>query len=156
MAYWIKPIGSSNAPVPCNEEFDFRANISFSNEPTSIQTGDILIVYAVKHKSLISIFKVLSIPFKISDNELLNCPNWRKKYHWTLHTENLNKEYSDNWFRNNLNIYDLESEFKNQSKERITETPGNSLNGLQYGNSYMELSKSFSSFLTKRMSEIIN
>ncbi|MFK7949268.1 MAG: hypothetical protein AB8G11_16875 [Saprospiraceae bacterium] len=151
MTYWIKPIGSTDAKINKNQVWSSKFQEQhFHRRPVGIQTGDILITYAVVHQLLEGVYKVIGNTFREASKEQKIKDSWRERYPYIWDTENISQEYSANWSTYNLNLFDLEKEFLRQGN-KITPNASNSLNQIQFGVDKLKISEEFNQFLIETM-----
>ena len=148
--YWLKSIGLPEDPIVKNGFADFREEIHFPKNPQSIHPGDYLLLYAVGHHRLIGLFEVEHRALMF-DSEQIAQVNWRSRFPYYLHGNNLFKLFSNDWFNYNVNPFLLQESYITRTKLPITAPGNDSLGGLLHGHSHIRLAEKFAEFLIQEM-----
>ena len=123
--YWLKPIGVSDNIITWGRAFDeITSDLHFSNKrPSGVKIGDILIAYAVGHKNILSIYRV------ISDIKYTGNPNNRWPYY--VIGENLTPYYGKDWNQYDITVSNQKNEVLNKKLFDITPSGKNSYVSLE-------------------------
>ncbi len=146
--YWLKPIGTNENPISWNEKFiEIETNLHFSNiYPRGVKIGDILITYAVKHKNILSIYRVISKINKTSN------PNDRFPYY--VVGENLTSYYGEKWNEYKITISNEKELALSKKLFNVTPSGKNSYGSLMQGSDKLKLTKEFAEYLISKISKI--
>jgi len=138
--YFIKPVGSSEAPF-IHTERQLNRNIEelhFSKRrPASVRPGDILICYAVGTTKLLGYFEVLTEPKIVRGDE--------SRWPWGVDAKNLCPEYSDNWHKYDNTLSTVQSSYGEE--EPLTFVGGKTLGALNFGADKIQLKPKFARFI---------
>lgn len=151
--YWLKPIGVTHYPIPETRLYDAQhEDMHFSKlRPNGVKPGDILIVFAVGSTKIVSLFKVLSYPEHVTQEEI-DEEDWLERWPWYVKAENLTRNFGANWGNNNLLTGDLRDEYLNQYPHNdITFVGGQTFGALNFGKDKLKLSPDFAHFIIKRV-----
>lgn len=149
--FWIKPFGTSQDPVHSDWIFsEIHHDLTFSKYPASVKVGNILIAYGVGDRRIVSIYKALEDPFRISQEEIEKEP-WRERWPWCIRCENLSPKYGVEWSHFDLYLGNLANEFiRLNPTENLTLTR-QSLGGLNYGHDKLRLNEKFARFIISKV-----
>jgi hypothetical protein len=138
--YWLKPIGTSENPVPWAQPFNkLEQYLHFSDKnPTGVKIGNILIAYAVVHKNILSVYRVKS-------NVFIDKKNTRFPYY--VIGENITPFYGGKWFEYNITISNQRDEVLSRKRFNITPSGKNSYGSFMYGADKLKITKDFADHL---------
>lgn len=123
---FIKPIGVSGEP-PCKGDQSKEKFMHFSKKhPRSVRVGDILIAYAVGNRRIIGVFKVMSDPIKIDDNNA--------RWPWYVEADCLTPKLSnEKWEQNCPFVTQVANDYVKNCDQPITHRKGKTLGALNFG-----------------------
>lgn len=156
--YWLKPIGVTGSPVEEGREFNtLIEDLHFSKQrPNGVKPNDILICYGVGTGRVLSIYKVISFPDIISEEEMHE-EEWYERWPWYVTGENLTPNFGSNWWIHNFYISRLLDEYLTINEEgEITSVGGTTLGGLNFGKDKLKLSINFARFIIERVVQANN
>lgn len=141
--YWLKPIGSTGEPIEEHRRFDKKnERMHFSKvKPTGVAIGDILIVYGVGAKRILSIYEVASG---------LRFDNTNKRWPWFVVGRNLTPKFGRSWVKHSIYAEDLRNDYlKKHAKNKPTR--GGTFGGLNLGKDKLRLSAHFAEYVIQRI-----
>jgi HKD family nuclease len=147
--YWLKPIGVTDNPVEPSRKFDdIETDLHFSKlRPTGVKINDILICYGVGTGKILSIYKAISLPLMVTEEDIKE-ETWMERWPWYIKSKNLTSTYGSKWSNFDLNIGQLASEYLNQNENNFILANGSrSLGGLNWGKDKLRLSIDFAKFM---------
>ncbi|MFH1049655.1 MAG: hypothetical protein V1779_01850 [bacterium] len=152
--YWLKPIGVSGHPIS-NIAVKIEEKLGFSKiRPSGIKINDILIVYAVGLRKILSVFKSVSVPFKATNQQKKVDPD-KIRWPWSILANNITPDFSRSWWNNNLLITELADNFSiKYPKIPLTYVGGKNINALNYGHDKIKLNKDFAEFIIGKIQDI--
>ena len=136
--YFIKPMGSANQKI-FDGDYSNCKEQHFAKHPKAIRIGDILVVYAVGARKVISIFQVKSLP---KHTNMLN-----DRWPWYVEVNNLTTNLGKAWTEKDLMVTDIAKEYSEKYKLPVTQRGGYNLNGLMQGNDKIQLTNAFGKYL---------
>jgi HKD family nuclease len=150
--YWLKPIGDTSKPVTIDRSFkDLITILNFAKTPRSVKIGDILIAYGVGVRQILSIYRVESIPSKMTDEQLLSNPRL-ERWPWYVTGENMTPNFGNEWSQHTLYLSQLMVEFQNQFPNiPITKVGGSTLGALNNGVDKLNLNRDFAEFIINKV-----
>lgn len=143
--YWLKPIGVSDNPIPLSmifDEIDYDLHFS-QRKPRSIKKGDILIAYAVGHKNILSIYKVVS--------EVKNTKNINERWPYFVVGENQTPFYGNEWSNRNITISNQKNDALSNGITKLTPSGKNSYGSLMRGADKLRITKEFADFIINKV-----
>lgn len=148
--FFVKPLGNINRPVGEGYTIIEDNDIGFSEKPSSISKGDILICYGVKVGNVLGCCKVLKDETK--KGTAFEGDRWNFK----LTTGCISEKYSSHWWDYDIKIFDLADEFNKIKKvgEHVTSAGKDKLDALKYGRQYIKITKEFAQFIADKISNI--
>lgn len=157
MTYWFKPIGTqeNNALESSNQGYRYEVHFQKEQRPSGIQIGDILILYAVGHKCLISYCEVISRVFESPQAEQAQ-ENWRVRFPYGVYAESRSPAFSENWKGASLSPQALGKAYHEATGLPLTRPGREHLNAIEWGKSYFALSDDFAQYLIKEMNQAIS
>lgn len=146
--YWLKPVGTKEKPIPWEETFStITEKLYFSNRrPEGVKIGHILITYAVRHKNILSIYRVTSGIYKTDKK--------KERFPFYVYGENLTPYYGDNWQDHNLNISDQRLQFLNETNYHIAQSGNDTYGLLMRGGDKMRITSEYAEYLIKKVVKI--
>lgn len=153
VSYWLKPIGVTNNPIPENRLYNNpKENMHFSKRrPNSVKENDILIAFVVGSGKIVSLFKVLSKPQHVTEEEIEE-DDWLERWPWYVEVENLTMKFGETWAEQNLRTKDLVAEYLDQYPDYdITDAGTQSLGAFNFGQDKLKLSRDFAHFVMERV-----
>lgn len=67
-------------PIPLDKQYNsLTEKLHFARPPRKVKLGDILIVYAVGHKNVVSIYRVKSESYKVLKTKSVGHIMWKEK-----------------------------------------------------------------------------
>jgi hypothetical protein len=150
--YWLKPIGSDDDPILENRLFgDMRTNLHFSAvEPKGVKIGDVLIAYGVGAKRILSIYRVLSSPNKMTEAEIRE--SRLRRWPWYVNATNITPKFGARWNHHNVYASELVSDFlRCHPTGYITKVKGKTLGALRWGADKINLDPEFARFVVTKI-----
>jgi hypothetical protein len=148
MNYWLKPVGVTGDPIAEDRVFDkIKERLHFSRQkPKSVKIDDILIVYGVGAKRILSVYRVISQPKFREGN---------KRWPWYVFGQNLTPRFGKRWAKYNIYAQALREEYlKKKPKGVITRVGGTTLGGLNFGNDKIGLDPEFAKYVIRRVTKL--
>ena len=110
--FWVKQWGDpkKDKDFELQSTTELEIGIDFSQKPTSIQIGDILIIHRIKHAKIMFVAEVTSEPCKATPEDIKK-QDWRKDWGWRLETRNLTPVYGGQWKEHSLKSFALAKEY---------------------------------------------
>lgn len=136
--YFVKPMGTANQKI-FDGDYSNCKEQHFAKYPKAVRIGDILVVYAVGARKVISLFQVKSLPKRT------NMPNDR--WPWYVEVNNLTTKLSKVWTEKELMVTDVARDYAEKYKLPVTQRGGYNLNGLMLGNDKIQLTDEFGRYL---------
>ena len=155
IAYWLKPIGLSENPIKKGELFDkLELMVNFSKrKPREVKPNDILILYGVGIKKILSIYRATSYPTHVTTQQIEEA-DWHKRWPWYVTGHNLTQSFGRNWWLYNLDIYALVDQYLAANPQfTITASGGKSLGGFNFGHDKLKLAPDFAKFV---LDQVVN
>lgn len=147
--YWLKPIGVSDSPIIEGTLFnESETRLNFSKQrPNGVKPNDILISYGVGTSKIISVYRVLSFPEYVTEEEIDN-EDWLERWPWYVRGENLTQNFGAEWWKHNLHINPLKNKYLTINPNApITAVGGKTLGALNFGKDKLKLSPDFAKFI---------
>lgn len=151
--YWLKPIGATDQPIDSERKFTQKVDyLHFSKkQPKSVKPNDILITYGIGDKRILSVFKCLSSPEKVTEEEIERKPRL-ERWPWYVRGKNLTPLYGGKWMRYTLYASRLVNDYLTKYPDRyITKVGGKNLNALMYSIDKINLEPDFAKFVIKKV-----
>lgn len=147
--FWIKPIGDpSRSPDEEKQIFDdSKVQIDFSERPSGISLGDILIVYRIEISKILFVAEAVSSPHQATSDEIKKHP-WKERWSWSIESRNLTPNFGARWSDYSLKPFSLVEEFNDLNPQEKV-----SLNGLKRGKDKLRISEDFGKFLIKEIQQ---
>lgn len=147
--YFLKPLGNAARPVGTGYTIIEDNQIGFSKKPSRISKGDILICHGVKVGNVLGICKIMGSEAK---KETAFAGD---RWNWKLATSCISEKYSLHWWDYDIKTSDLADEFNKLKKkgEHITMAGGDTINALQFGHQYIEITREFAQFIMDSISK---
>lgn len=146
--YWLKPIGVSGDFISFDRVFDeIDTNLHFSKtRPSGVKVNDILIVYAVGHNNIVSIYRVKSEvkSTKIQDD----------RWPFFVVGENLTPFYGQKWSIYNIGISNQRDEVVKKRLFDVTPSGKNSYGSLMRGADKLRITPEFGHYLIDKIVKI--
>ncbi|WP_295673059.1 restriction endonuclease PLD domain-containing protein [uncultured Mucilaginibacter sp.] len=140
--YWLKPIGVTGDIIPWGESFNsFHSNLHFSKRPTGIKQGHIIIAYAVGHRNILSVYRVVS-DFK---------PSGSTRWPYFIIGENLTPYYGDQWHLHKITITNQKDEVLAKKLFNITPSGMNCYGSLMRSADKLNITSEFGKFLIDKV-----
>lgn len=146
--FWVKQWGDPDK----SEDFELqsttelRIGIDFSQKPSSIQIGDILIIHRIKHAKVMLVAEVTSEPIKATSEDIKK-EYWREKWNWRIETKNLTPIFGSQWKEQSLKTFALAKEFNEATQTEIK------LGRLNFGK-HVRVSEDFAKFIFKEIMRV--
>ncbi|MFC0877120.1 restriction endonuclease PLD domain-containing protein [Saccharicrinis sp. FJH2] len=156
--YWLKPIGVSDSPIVEGTLFnELETRLHFSKQrPNGVKPNDILISYGVGTSKIISVYRVLSFPEYVTDEEIEN-EDWLERWPWYVRGENLTQNFGTDWWKHHLHINPLKDKYLSVNPNApITAVGGKTLGALNFGKDKLKLSPDFARFIIEIVVRINN
>lgn len=155
MTYWLKPIGTTELPLPEAAYKQYRYEIHFSKarRPSGVHVGDILLLYAVGHKCLVSYCEVISRMFESPQSEQEAEP-WRMRFPYGVYAENKSKAFSENWEKILFKPQIIGDAYHSSTGLPLTRPGNEELGAIEWGHSYFALADDFARYLIAEMDKI--
>ncbi len=146
--YWLKPIGVSGDFISFDMIFDeIDSNLHFSKtRPSGVKVNDILIVYAVGHKNIVSIYRVKS---NVKSTQIKN-----DRWPFFVVGENLTPYYGQEWNKYNIGISNQRDEVVNKGLFDVTPSGKNSYGSLMRGADKLRVTPEFGQYLISKIVKI--
>jgi hypothetical protein len=156
--YWLKPIGERFDPITSDRKFgEETENLHFSKtRPSGVKQNDMLILYGVGAKKILSIYQNTSSPAKVTDAAIQKNSKL-ERWPWFVVGKNLTPNFGENWDIHNLVASELVTEYLviNPSGY-ITKRLGKNLNALMRGLDKINLDPDFARFIVNKVIELNN
>jgi len=152
-SYWLKQVGTSTRRIHDNWTLaGSEGRMHFSKRPRGITEGDLLLVFAVGTKKLVSVYRVTSMALECTDADFLVRP-WNRRWPWYVKADVQTPEFERNWADRNLTYEGLSAAFLSANPNgKITPT-GASLSGsLLRGRDKLKLAPEFGRFVVDNVS----
>jgi HKD family nuclease len=158
--FWLKPIGVSDDPVTEDRLFNQTEDrLHFSKQrPNGVKPNDIIITCGVGITKMLSVYKVISFPKRVTQEEIDNeGDDWRERWPWYVIAENLTPTFGSIWSKYNLYKNTLLSEYSTfHPGEPITAVGGQTLGALNFGKDKLKLAPGFAKFIIDKIIVINN
>ncbi len=146
--FWLKPYGTIDQHVPSSLKFDEdEKDITLAQGVGSIKEGDVLIVYAVGGRQVISIFEATGKHGK--KTVFANKRDERWPYYVTC--KNLTPEFGANWFSANLTLDALISSYLQLHPTKDIRPGSQNLAVMQWGRDRLRLEKGFGVYVVQEV-----
>lgn len=147
--YFLKPLGNAARPVGTGYTIIEDNQIGFSKEPSRISKGDILICHGVKAGNVLGFCKILES--EVKKETAFAGDRWN----WKLATSCISEKYSSHWWDYDIKTSDLANEYNKIKKkgEHVTMAGGDTINALQFGHQYIEITREFAQFIMDSISK---
>ncbi|GAB2690856.1 hypothetical protein GCM10027037_12570 [Mucilaginibacter koreensis] len=143
--YWLKPIGVSGDYVPWGKAFSsLQTDLHFAKSPKGVHPGHIIITYAVGHRNILSIYKV------ISETKLSGINRWP----YLVVGENLSPYYGDQWHLHSLTITNQKDEVLGNNLFNITPSGKNSYGSLMRSADKLKITSDFGEFIVNKIQSL--
>jgi hypothetical protein len=118
--FWIKQKGHPDWPADyeLQSTTDPFIPVDFSECPSSVKIGDILIIHRIKHAKIMFVAEVLSQPVKATREEI-EIEEWRERWCWRLDTGNLTPDFGSQWREQSLKSFALMKEYNEANPRDI-------------------------------------
>lgn len=135
--YYIKPVGCAEDPY--EDHMPIGPKLFFSKTKPHVQSGDILICYAVGPLDLLGYYEILSPPEYDDSNE---------RWPWFVMTKCLSPQYSARFWESNLKLTETVRSYNKQYPDDPVTVAGNkTLGALQWGKDKIKLDRDFAEHL---------
>lgn len=154
--YWLKPVGATESPITEERLFNkIIEDLHFSKiEPKGVKIGDILIAYGIGAGRILSVYKVISLPMKVSSEDIEE-EEWMKRWPWYVTAKNLTKKFGEEWSQHNLYANKMCENYLNANPNGfITKVKGKTLGALNYHADKIKLDHDFAKYIIKKIIEI--
>jgi HKD family nuclease len=144
VTYWLKPYGTLKSPVIDVEKFDtdpFR--VTFAKGVNNIKEGDILIVYAVGSRKILSLFVATNDHGKLKSFAHPEEQRW--PYYVT--SDNLTPLYGAKWASLDITLDDLKDAFLNQNPQKEVRPGSQNFEVMKRGLDRLKLTREFAEFV---------
>lgn len=146
--YWLKPYGTIDQHVPSSLKFDEdEKDITLAQGVGSIKEGDVLIVYAVGGRQIISIFEATGNHGK--KTVFANKRDERWPYYVTC--KNLTPEFGANWFSANVTLDALIFSYLQLHPTKAIRPGSQNLAVMQWGRDRLRLDKDFAKYVVQEV-----
>ena len=146
--FWLKPYGTIDQHVPSSLKFDGdEKDITLAQGVGSIKEGDVLIVYAVGGRQVISIFEATGKHGK--KTVFANKRDERWPYY--VICKNLTPEFGANWFSTNLTLDALISSYLQLHPTKDIRPGSQNLAVMQWGRDRLRLEKGFGKYVVQEV-----
>ncbi len=148
ITYWLKPYGTKNQYVPAYMKFDQEEiDITLAKGVGSIKKGDVLLVYAVGSRQIISIFEATG---KCGIKTVfVNKRDKRWPYYVTC--KNLTPKFGAQWSDANVTLDTLISSYLRLYPTKDIRPGSQNLAVMQWGRDRLRLDKDFGYFVTREV-----
>ena len=153
--YWLKPIGETNEPILPSRKFSKATEyLHFSTKrPTGVKENDILIVYGVGAKQILSIYQSISVPERVTPEDIEEKPRL-ERWPWYVIGKNLTPNFGNNWAKHKLYASTLVKKYLKKNHDGfITSVGGKNLNALMYSIDKIKLDPGFAKFIIKNVTD---
>ena len=144
VTYWLKPYGTIDDPVPNTMMFDEDPfDVTFAEGVKNIKEGDVLIVYAVRLRKIISVYVSTGV--------------WDKKKHFSNPREerwpyyvvckNLTPAFGANWSQKNLSLDYLRDTYLSMYPQKNVRPNSQNFGVLQWGKDRIKLERGFTEYV---------
>lgn len=150
VTYWIKPLGTSEEPVPEDVLFNkSEMNITFARFPRSVMTDDVLIAYSVRTQRMLSVFTAMEErgPVRFFRREK------DKQWPWYAKCKNITSKYGANWVNIDLTLRELRKSYLREYPNGLVSLKSQNLDALMHGHDHIRLDANFAEFVIKKMVE---
>jgi len=151
--YWLKPIGVTDHPIPEGELYNqAHFDLHFcKNRPNGVKPKDILIAYGVGSRKVLSIYKAISFPEHVTEEQIEE-EDWLERWPWFVQGENLTQKYGGNWWLHEFYIGKLVDNYLQLNPDApITAVGGQTIGGLNFGKDKLNLDFDFAKFIIEKV-----
>ncbi len=143
--YWLKPVGVIANPIPLDKQYNsLTEKLHFARPPRKVKLGDILIVYAVGHKNVVSIYRVKSESYKVLKT--------KERWPYYVEGENLTPYYGEQWQKYNITISELLKDV--DGKFNATPSGKNSYGSLMRGADKLQITPEYANYIIRKIVKI--
>ena len=149
---WLKPIGHTESPIETGRKFDeINPRLHFSKRrPTGVKIDDIIITYGVGARAILSVYKVLSEPKYITEEEIK--AGYDERWPWYVIGENLTPKFGNKWWEFDLKHKELAEEYLSEHPEMpITDAGTQSFGAFNFGQDKLHLDHKFGNWLFNKI-----
>jgi hypothetical protein len=145
--FWIKPWGHPDrAPDEEQQSFDSPSiTIGFTEQPSGVNVGDILIIHRIKVSKLIFVAETVASPMESTEEQINANPDYGR-WTWNIDTRILTPTYGAQWSRFSLKTFALAKEYNDLY-------PHNKVNlgRINFGGDKLRISEGYAKFLIKEI-----
>lgn len=150
ITFWLKPWGTIENPISLKEKFDYNPfRMTFARGVGSIKEGDVIIVYAVKARMILSVFTATSeagiLDHFESDRE--------KRWPYYVMCDNRSTQFGTNWSKINLSLDSLSKSFLDSHPQSFLHHESKTLSVFKWGLDRLRISREFAEYIIE---EVIN
>jgi hypothetical protein len=145
--FWLKPWGHpERSPDEEQQSFDSHSiTIGFTEQPSGVNVGDILIVHRIKVSKLIFVAETVASPVKSTEEQIKANPDYGR-WLWNIDTRILTPTYGAQWDRFSLKTFSLAKEYSDlYPQDKVN------LGRIQFGGDKLRISEGFAKFLIKEI-----
>ena len=150
VTYWIKPLGTSEEPVPDDVLFDKpEMDITFARFPRSVMKDDVLIAYSVRTQRMLSVFTAMEErgPVRFFRRER------DKQWPWYAKCKNNTPKFGSNWSNIDMTLHDLRESYLREYPSGLVSLKSQNLDALKHGHDHIRLDANFAEYVIMKMVE---
>ena len=145
--FWLKPWGHpERSPDEEQQSFDSPSiTTGFTEQPSGVNVGDILIVHRIKVSKLIFVAETVASPVKSTEEQIRANPDY-ERWLWNIDSRILTPTYGAQWDRFSLKTFSLAREYNDlYPQDKVN------LGRIQFGGDKPRISDGFAKFLIKEI-----
>jgi hypothetical protein len=159
-SYFVKPSGYAERPIlpehrtPFDEPY---STLSFAKNPQGkLRLGDCLLDVAVGGKCFLAYYACASHVYEESAEDRASDPD-AERWPYFVYANNLSLKYGAQWFDNPIYYKDVVEEFRKLHPNSHVTTAGgdNFVGAMQYGSSWIQVTREFGEFVRTRIDAFI-
>lgn len=144
VTYWLKPYGTINDPVPDTMKFDDDPfKMTFARGVKNIKEGDVLVVYAVGSRKIISVF-VSTGAWDIK--KTFNSPR-EERWPYYVVCRNLTAEFGTKWSQKSLTLDTLRDSYLRMYPNKEVRPGSKNFRVLQWGRDRIKIEREFTEYV---------
>lgn len=148
--YWLKPLGTTDCPVPETMKFgEEQHDITFAKGVSNVKEDDVIIAYAVKTRKIISIFTATEVKgvIKVFKNKR------DEKWPYYVKCDNHTRTFGANWSSENLTLDYLKHSFLRKNQEGEVRPGARDFNPMRRGLDRLKLTEEFAVYVINKVME---
>lgn len=144
VTYWLKPYGTIDSPIPETMTFGYDTfNVTFAKGVKNIKEGDVLVLYAVGSKKILSIFVSTGVWNKLTTFNTARDKRWP----YYVVCDNLTPLFGADWSRKNLTLDFLKDDYIRLNPEKYVRPGYKDFNILKWRLDRVKLEREFTEYV---------